>query len=312
MKSLHGPFGPVNRLKNAAKEMFPKAYAGYLRWQDRRIPLRTRIAPILASNSRPTYYDDHFECLRNSYVQWWPEYEYDEYGTWARGCERAVKLLKIPELRVRDLAMFEAGCGDGMTSHAFKSYGNFRQVTLNDTEDWRDDRVKSFSFVKGDMCRPLPVESESFDLVITYNTFEHIEDPKAALDQLTRVCKKGGHIHIDFSPLYCSALGLHAFSFLMPYPQFLFSPELIDAKVKELGVKDLGQKLHSLQPTNKWRLAQFRELWRSSGCEVLSLEEDPAGRHLSMVTEFPRAFCGRGLTVEDLVISGIAVTLRKT
>jgi len=97
----------------------------------------------------------------------------------------------------------------------------------------------------------------------------------------------------------------------MPYPQFLFSPQLIETKVRELGVNDLGHEFHCLQPTNQWRLAQFRELWRDSGCEVVSLIESPEERHLGVVTEFPRAFCGRGLTVEDLVIQGVSVLLRK-
>jgi SAM-dependent methyltransferase len=308
--------GPIQALKNAAKGAFPDAYTRYLRWQRKRVPLSARIAPILASDADPIYYDEHFERLQRSYSQWWPEYGYDEYSTWKRGCERAIKLLAISDLRARDLTVFEAGCGDGMTSYAIASYRTGARVVLNDTEDWRDKRAMSFPFVKGSVCRCLPIDSDSFDLAITYNTFEHIEDPGAAFAELVRLCKPGGHIHIDFSPLYCSPLGLHAFSFLMPYPQFLFSPTLIEAKVQELGVRDLGQEFHCLQPTNKWRLAQFRELWRNSACEVVSLLEGREERQLeerllALVTEFPRAFCGRGLTVEDLQVHGISVLLRK-
>jgi ubiquinone/menaquinone biosynthesis C-methylase UbiE len=273
--------------------------------------LSARIAPILAADADPIYYDDHFERLQRSYKQWWPEYGYDEYSTWTRGCERAIKLLAISDLRMPGLAVFEAGCGDGMTSYAFASYGQAGKVVLNDTEDWRDKRAMSLSFLKGNICHRLPIDSESFDLAITYNTFEHIDDPAAALSELVRVCKRGGYIYIEFNPLYCSPLGLHAFSFLMPYPQFLFSPTLIEAKVKELGVKDLGQQFDRLQPTNKWRVARFRELWHGSACEVLSLVEEREERHVGVVTEFPRAFRGRDLTVEDLVVQGVSVLLHK-
>ena len=76
-------------------------------------------------------------------------------------------------------------------------------------------------------------------------------------------------------------------------------------------MKDLGQEFHHLQPTNKWRLAQFRELWHDSACEVLSLMEPREERHLGVVAEFPRAFCGRGLTVDDLVTHQVSVLLRK-
>jgi hypothetical protein len=34
-------------------------------------------------------------------------------------------------------------------------------------------------------------------------------------------------------------------------------------------------------------------------------------RHLGLVVEFPGAFCGRGLTVEDLQVQGISVLLRR-
>ena len=302
---------PIQMLITATQNVFPGAYTRYLRWQHKRVPLSAQIAPILASDAAPIYYDEHFERLQRSYTQWWPEYGYDEYSTWVRGCERATKLLAIPDLRVRDLAVFEAGCGDGMTSYALASYGQRPKIVLNDTEDWRDARAVSFPFVKGNVCHRLPVESNSFDLVITYNTFEHVEDPGAAFSELVRVSKRGGYIYIDFSPLYCSPLGLHAFSFLMPYPQFLFSPQLIETKVRELGVKDLGQESHRLQPTNRWRLAQFRDLWCGSACEVLSLVEGREGRHLGVVTQFPGAFSGRDLTLEDLVVGSVSVLLRK-
>ena len=303
--------GRIPMLKDAVKNAFPSAYARYVRWQYDRVPLSARIAPILRSDADPIYYDEHFERLQRSYTQWWPEYGYDEYSTWIRGYERAMKLLAIPDLRKGDLSVFEAGCGDGMTSYAIASYGKAGNVVLNDTEDWRDRRAMSLSFLKGNICQRLPIDSEFFDLAITYNTFEHIEDPGAAFSELVRLCKRGGYIYIDFNPLYCSPLGLHAFSFFMPYPQFLFSPQFIEAKIRELGVKDLGQEFHCLQPTNQWRLAQFRELWRSSACEVLSLVEALEERHLGLVMEFPRGFCGRGLTVEDLQVQGISVLLRK-
>ena len=310
-QGIKKPSSPIETLKSAAKSVFPDVYTRYLRWQYKRVPLSVRIAPILTSDADPIYYDGHFERLQRSYTQWWPEYGYDEYSTWTRGYERAMKLLAISDLRKRDLAVFEAGCGDGMTGYALASYGKRSKVVLNDTEDWRDERAVSLSFLKGNICQRLPIDSESFDLAVTYNTFEHIEDPGAAFSELVRLCKRGGYIHIDFNPLYCSPLGLHAFSFLMPYPQFLFSPTLIEAKVQELGVKDLGQEFHHVQPTNQWRLARFRELWRDSACEVVSLMESREERHLGVVTEFPRAFCGRGLTAEDLVIQGVSVLLRK-
>jgi SAM-dependent methyltransferase len=304
-------YRPVQLLKDAAKNALPDAYARYLRWQYARVPLAARIAPILASDSLPTCYDEHFEKLQYAYTKWWPEYGYDAYSTWARGCERAMRLMSIPQLRAFNLAVLEAGCGDGMTSHALASCGNGWQVTLNDVEDWRDRRAQSLPFAGGDIGSRISLESDSFDLVLTYNTFEHLEQPKEALTELVRLCKSGGYIYIEFSPLFCSPLGLHAFCFLMPYPQFLFSPEFVEMKVKELGVNDLGHQLRRLQPTNRWRIAQFRDVWRTSGCDVIFLTETVDETHLSVVAQFPAAFHGRGLTVDDLTINAVFILLRK-
>src|SRR6267143_1383008 len=83
----------IQMLKTATRNAFPDAYTRYLRWQHKRVPVSARIAPILASDVAPIYYDDHFDRLQRSYTQWWPEYGYDEYSTWARGCERAMMVL---------------------------------------------------------------------------------------------------------------------------------------------------------------------------------------------------------------------------
>jgi len=306
--------GPVAMFKNTAKRALPVAYSRYLQWRYSRIPLSERVAPILASTAKPETYDDHFDQLQNSYGKWWDDYGYDRYATWKRGCERVTKLLTLlPELRVsKQLKAFETGCGDGMTSCALAGYiGDAADITVNDTEDWRDERARGLSFVAGDVCAGLPLPSDSFDLALTYNTFEHLEDPRAALRELVRVCRKGAYILVDFAPLFPSSLGLHAFCLRMPYPQFLFSASLIDRKIKELGIEDLGTINDSLQATNGWRVAEFRELWRLSGCDVVCLKEETDYRHLGVVTQYPHAFSGRGLTIDDLVVWGVSVLLRK-
>lgn len=287
----------LHEIKQASKRAFPSAYEYYASWQNQEV--RRRTLAILSSTDTPAHYDAAFDALQKSYVQWWPDYDFDGHSTWARGCERALSLLKLEALRVPKLAVLDAGCGDGVTGHALASYGH--EVTLNDTDDWRDPRTHALPFVQGNVCGRLPLAEASFDLLVSYNAFEHIEDPKRGLDELVRLCKVGGHIYIEFNPLYCSPLGLHAFSFMMPYPQFLFSPSFIEANVKELGPNDL----------NKWRVAQFREVWRSCGCDVVSSSEVVDHRHLGIVSKYPKAFSGSQLTLEDLTVCSMSVLLRK-
>ena len=187
---------------------------------------------------------------------------------------------------------------------------------MHDLQDWREPRNKSLDFVGGDLCKPLPIAENSFDIICSWNSFEHVPDPAAALAELLRICKPGGHIYLWFNPLWCSPLGLHALKFTMPYPQFLFSEELIETKMRELA-GDAGGGDHwshhkkHVDLMNKVRLATFREIWKNSGGEVVFLNETRNDQHLNVVANFPQAFTGRGLTLEDLVTDGIEVLLRK-
>jgi len=303
-----------DQLKSLGRKTFPRLYNRWVRWQRvrERPALLEKIKATLASSKPPQYCDDDkvFEKLQDSYEQWWPDYKYDRYSTWQRGNERAAQLLNdLPHLQVPGLDVLDGGCGDGMTGYAFANFGHC--VTLSDIEDWRDSRSAGLRFVKGDFCKRLSLADESFDLLLSFNTFEHMENPKAALAELTRLCKVGGHILIDFGPLYCSSLGLHAFSLRIPYPQFLFSPDFIARKLRAFPVPDLGRVSSELQWTNQWRAEQFSEIWRESGCDIVWLRKRRTDSHLNIVLDYPRGFSGRKLTVEDLVLDGICVLLRK-
>jgi SAM-dependent methyltransferase len=184
---------------------------------------------------------------------------------------------------------------------------------MADADDWRDARARGVDFLAGDLILAGALVRNHFDLVYSYNSFEHFDDPRAVLRNLVEACRPGGLLYFEFGPLYCGPWGLHAYRTLrMPYPQFLFSPEFTDRQLERLGIEDLGRKRTSLQPLNRWRLSQFRDLWTSCGCEVMRCDVAWVdATHLRVVTEFPEAFRGRGLTVEDLLAQSITVLLRK-
>jgi SAM-dependent methyltransferase len=281
-------------------------------WWKRREETRVRaeISRLLERQGDSIFLDSDelFNALQQAYDPL-PEYGYDQFSTWRRGFQRALALLDHPDLRKVGLVILEAACGDGMTGYALASYGHY--CLLNDIEDWRDPRAKSLPFVLGDMCLGLPLASGTFDLVCSYNSFEHVEDPEQALAELMRVSKKGALIYLHFGPLYCSPWGLHAYRTLrMPYPQFLFSPTFIDEKLRKLGIRDLGRQMSKLQPLNRWRLEQFQRLWRESGCLVESLSLHSEYAYLDVVKRYPQAFRGYGLTFEDVTITSISVLLR--
>jgi SAM-dependent methyltransferase len=270
------------------------------------------VNPILRRTGQPVYLDHEatFSALQNRYP---PRagYGYDACSTWRRGVTRAGWLIENCALTAPGKAVLEVACGDGMVGLALAGFGH--RVTLNDRVDWRDPRAAALPFVLGDVCRRLALESESFDLVCSYNAFEHLADPPAALAELLRLCRPGGLIYLSFGPLYASPWGLHAYRTLhMPFPQFLFSPAFLARKLVQLGIRDLGQAQSALQPLNRWRLARFDSLWSRSGCERLHLRHTAASpMHLDLIRRYPHAFAGRGLTFADVSTQAVSVLLKK-
>lgn len=55
----------------------------------------------------------------------------------------------------------------------------------------------------------LAFEDNSFDLVISFSTFEHIGDVKQALSEIKRVLKPFGKFYTEFMPIWTSAAGHH-------------------------------------------------------------------------------------------------------
>ena len=239
------------------------------------------------------------------------QYGYDSFSCWRRGVERAATVIEHTHMFEPGASTLEIGCGDGMVSAALSGFGHI--ATLLDMDDWRDTRARALTFSAHNIASPLPFENATFDLAFSYNSFEHIPDPEFALSEMVRVLRPGGYVFLDFDPLYASAWGLHAWrSLRMPYPQFLFSDDFIETKIRELGLYDLGKKLTSLQPLNRWRVDQFRDLWKRSGCQVVSLLEMKNTSELAIVEKFPESFRGRGLVLDDLVVHGIRVVLRRS
>jgi len=239
------------------------------------------------------------------------EYGYGDRPNWMRGVDRAKQLVEnIPTLRPGSRAL-EVGCGDGMTAVVLQTFGV--DVQLTDLKDWRDSRAMNLSFTGidlGNASAELP--NVAYDLIYSYNAFEHFPDPKTVLTRMLARLKSGGYLFFEFGPLYAGPWGLHAYRMLpMPYPQFLFSESFWRAKLKEGNILDLGQNLDDIQPLNKWTVGQFDTLWQTSGCEILQNRKFQVESFIDLVSDYPGSFQGRGLAYEDLTTQGIYVLLRK-
>ena len=273
---------------------------------------RLKVESILFDEFPPKPIDDNsiFLTLQDRYPQL-PEYGYDNVSTWMRGTDRFNTLLsKVDRLGEPGLTVLDVACGDGMLGKLLEAYGH--TVELVDMADWRDERACTLPFREVNISEGLPSDDDSFDLVCSYNAFEHFPDPATAFTEMIRICKPGGTIFLEFGPLFAGPWGLHAYRTLrMPYPQFLFSAEYIQVKLRDLGIYDLGERKAELQYTNGWYLRQFKELWQDDRCEIVDASYPQVTDYLDIICEHPSCFSGRGLQYEDVVTQSISIQLRK-
>ncbi len=138
------------------------------------------------------------------------------------------------------LRVLNLGAGTGDDLKILNSYGKVYVID-------KDKRVielvkKELCFEKkvADACK-LPYKDDFFDLVVSINLFEHIEDDERAVSEARRVLKKDGYL-----------------IFLVPAFQFLFSSH----------DKALDHKRRYNKKTLRKLLGQFRDLrlyyWNST------------------------------------------------
>ena len=90
-----------------------------------------------------------------------------------------------------------------------------------------------------------------FDLVCSFNAFEHVADPEAVLREAVRVTKPGGAVYLLFGPLYWSSYGLHAsLSITVPFCHVLFERSVLESYVAE-------RELHADPVRDPQRLARW-------------------------------------------------------
>lgn len=298
---------PRETIGDWARHLFPGWYAGHV--ERSRLEQRRRLDTMLrgGGTSRPLE-ASRFDELQARRFPRAAEYRYDDFSSVVRAGERLRRLAALlPGLSERR-SILEVSCGDGMVGALLQLGGH--EVQLGDMRDWRGAPAASVPFVTWDVGDPFPQPERRFDLVLAYNATEHWPDPEAAITALMGLCKPGGHVVLDFGPLFNSPWGLHAWNLAFPYPQFLFARELIEARVAALGVQDLGETSAALQPTNGWSLARFRALWPRLPAEVVALHEDRDYRYLGFVEQFVECFAGRGLTLDEITVNSIEIVLR--
>lgn len=204
----------------------------------------TYLSPRLTETAILELYKD--EAYYNSNIS---GQGYDEY------MEISDNWIKTFTLRLKQIAPYKSsgkaldiGCGPGYFLTAAQKMG-FDVHGL----DPSDYIVAQAQKTWGDRVRLGLIESanyepESFDLVVAFDTFEHIYEPKKFLSAIHRVLKPGGVLAIttpDPTSLLAKVSGRNWVSFKLPEHIFYWSPDTIRKILAEnydvLEIRRAGQ-----------------------------------------------------------------------
>ncbi len=131
------------------------------------------------------------------------------------------------------LSYLDMGCGSGELTIAFSRLG-IRRITGVDFLPRYIDRAQAHARRIGGgeavrfICRDLRtwLPEEKYDVLLSFDAFEHIDDPGAFLRRMTDFAAPGGIAVLAFGPLFHSPFGDHMWDFFrlqIPWRGLLFS-----------------------------------------------------------------------------------------
>lgn len=90
-----------------------------------------------------------------------------------------------------DATLLDVGCGAGWSSYLFAQHGYWATGVDLNHDAFEPPPTAGLALQEASVL-DLPFADASFDVVASYQTLEHVPNPRLALNQMLRVCKPGG------------------------------------------------------------------------------------------------------------------------
>lgn len=144
--------------------------------------------------------------------------------------------------------------------------------------------------VNGD-AGALPFKKNYFDLIVSINVFEHLNDIVSTLKECKRVLRPKGLLFLHFPPFY-SPWGAHLEGWInFPWPHLLFSEKNLISALRDIEntqgrnidyIQSAGfnwEGLDHLPELNHLTYNQFRKHVKAANLKIISVRLLPIGRH---------------------------------
>jgi SAM-dependent methyltransferase len=233
-------------------------------------------------------------------------YEYSPDDRLARGRERRAAIeAHTPHTRGASL---EIGSADAMTSGELARAG-WKATGIDIDISRTDARAGEAGVTIREMdATRLLFPDASFDLVFSFNVFEHLPDPAATFSEIVRVLRPGGIAYISFTGLRWSPHGAHMYKVInVPYITVLFEEAEVLAYLREKGLPD------RFPWVNEYSIERFRKVFRGhpSTLATLYYEETWNRWHSDLIAEYPAVFKARAPSFESLLVDSVHARFKR-
>lgn len=232
-------------------------------------------------------------------------YNYAPEDLLARGEERYRELVTQVPAGGRTL---EIGAADGMTAAVLAHHG-YRATAIDIDTSRTDARAVSAGVRVIQMdATHLDFADATFDLVYSFNVFEHLPDPAATFAEITRVLRPGGRAVVSFTGLRWSPHGAHLYKAIgIPYVTVLFEEAAVLRYLRAIGIPTRAPWV------NDYSIERFRtafEIQRRNYAAWRYVE----GRnrwHAGLIGEHAGVFKARAPSFDSLLVDHVGVRCRK-
>jgi ubiquinone/menaquinone biosynthesis C-methylase UbiE len=216
-------------------------------------------------------------------------------------------LPDFPSL-VRNKRIADFGCGFGYQSCALVKHYNAEVIGIDSNQATLEIAIKNAAHSGLDSRKLNFVNSagsehqNSFDLVISQNSFEHFSDPASVLETMKSLIKPEGKIIISFGPPWYAPYGAHMHFFTkVPWVNLIFSEKTI-MHVRSKFRHDGAEKFEDVESgLNRMSVRKFEKIIQKS----------------QLQTEFRNYRCVKNMQVlqhipflREMFINHVSVVLR--
>jgi SAM-dependent methyltransferase len=195
--------------------------------------------------------------------------------------------------RIAGKVVIDFGCGEGADAVEMAQKGAKQVIGIDIREDFlRAAREKAFRAGVQDTCLFVSSTTETANIVVSVDAFEHFADPAEILRIMNSLLHPSGEVLVSFGPTWLHPLGGHLFS-VFPWAHLIFSEKALirwRSTFKTDGATRFSEVAGGL---NQMTIAKFEDLVANSPLQFAGFELVPIKKlrpfHNRLTREFTTA-----------------------